>query len=81
MHVQSQFYSLNLLFYHVLIAVAIMVKADFSLRIVVVGEQFKITGELLWKSKALSGNEQNLAGEFRVVDGQFSDLQCLMNTL
>ena len=26
-------------------------------------------------------NEQNLAGEFCVVAGEFSDLRCLMNTL
>ena len=53
----------------------------FSLRIVVAGEQCKVTGELLRKSKALSGNERNLAGEFCVVDGEFSDFRCLMNTL
>ena len=31
--------------------------------------------------KDLSGNERNLAGEFCIVDGEFSDLQFLMNTL
>ena len=36
---------------------------------------------VLRKSEALSGNERNLAGEFCVVDGEFSDLRCLMNTL
>ena len=25
--------------------------------------------------------ERNLAGEFCIVDGEFSDLRCLMNTL
>ena len=25
--------------------------------------------------------ERNLAGEFCVIDGEFSDLRCLMNTL
>ena len=33
------------------------------------------------KEQTLSGNEQNLAGEFCVVDREFSDLRCLMNTL
>ena len=58
-----------------------VVHAGFSLRIVIAGEQCKVTGELLQKREALSGNEQNLAGEFCVVDGEFSDLRCLMNTL
>ena len=52
-----------------------------SLRIGETGEYWKVTGELLWKGKALSGNKQNLAGEFCVVRGEFSDLRCLMNTL
>jgi len=55
--------------------------ARVSLRIGETGEYWKVTGELLWKGKALSGNKQNLAGEFCVVSGEFSDLQCLMNTL
>ena len=38
-----------------------------SLRIGETGEYWKVTGELLWKGKALSGNKQNLAGEFCVV--------------
>ena len=49
--------------------------AVFSLRIVAGGEQCKVTGELLQKSEALSVNEQNLAGELCIVDGEFSDLQ------
>ena len=59
------------------------VDTGFSLRIIIVvaGEQCKVGGELLGKSTALSGNKQNLAGEFCVVDREFSDLQCLMNTL
>ena len=52
-----------------------------SLRIGETGEYWKVTGELLWKGKALSRNKQNLAGEFCVVSGEFSDLRCLMNTL
>ena len=31
--------------------------------------------------RKLSGKKQNLAGKFCVVAGEFSDLQCLMNTL
>ena len=42
---------------------------------------YTVIGELLQKSKALSGNERNLAGEFGVVDGEFSDPRSLMNTL
>ena len=57
------------------------VYTGFSLRIVVAGEQCKVTGELLGKSEALSGNERNLAREFCIVDGEFSDLLRLMNTL
>ena len=30
---------------------------------------------------ALSGNKQNLPGEFFVVAGEFSNLLCLMNSL
>ena len=49
--------------------------SGFSLRIIVVaGEHCKVTGELLRKREALSGNERNLAGEFCVVDGELSDL-------
>ena len=58
-----------------------MMCARFSLRIWVTGDYCKVTGGLLWKGKALSGNKQNLAGEFCVVAGEFSDLRCLMNTL
>ena len=54
---------------------------EFSLRIGVAVEYCKVTGGLLSKGKALSGNKQNLAGELCVVPGEFSDLQCLMNTL
>ena len=53
----------------------------FPLRIRVAGEYCKVTGGLLWKGKALSGNKQNLARELCVVAGEFSDLRCLMNTL
>jgi len=40
------------------------VSAGFSLRNGVAGEYCKVTGGLLWKGKALSGNKQNLAVEF-----------------
>ena len=33
------------------------------------------------KEQSSSGNERSLAGEFHIVDGEFSDLRCLMNTL
>jgi len=51
------------------------------LTIRVPGEYCKVTGGLLWKGKALSGDKQNLAREFCVLEGEFSDLQFLMNTL
>ena len=35
----------------------------------------------LWPGKALSGNKQNLVGEFCVLAGEYSDLRCLINTL
>ena len=53
----------------------------FLLRIWVGGEYCKVIGGVSWKGKALSGHKQNLAGEFCVVGGEFSDLRCLMNTL
>ena len=45
----------------------------------VAGEQCKVTGELLQKSETLSGNEQNIAAEFCVVDGEFSDRDPMPN--
>lgn len=45
------------------------------------GEYSKVTGGLLLKDKPLSGNKQNLTREFWAAAGEFSDLQCLMNTL
>ena len=56
-------------------------QSGFSLKIGVAGEYCKVTGGLLWKSKALSGNKQNLVGEFCVVAGELSDPRCPMNTL
>ena len=58
-----------------------MENTGVSLRIGETGQYWKVTGELLWKGKALSGNKQNLSGEFCVGSGEFSDLGCLMNTL
>ena len=55
--------------------------SGISLRIGETEEYWKVTGGLLWKGKALSGNKQNLAGEFCVVAEEFSDLRCLMKTL
>ena len=37
-------------------------KSGVSLRIGETGEYWKLTGGLLWKGEALSGNKQNLAG-------------------
>ena len=54
--------------------------SGFSLRILA-GEQCKVTGELLCKSKALSGNERNLDSKFCVVAGEFSNLRCLITAL
>ena len=42
---------------------AMRLVSGFSLRIGVAGEYCKVTGRLLWKDKALSGNKQNLARE------------------
>ena len=51
------------------------------IKIGVAGEYCKVTGGLLWKGKALSGNKQNLGGELCVVVEELSDLRCLTNTL
>ena len=62
--------------------------AGFSLRILVAGERCNVTGKHfereaphLRKKKLIVIAYQTLTREFCVVNGEFSDLQCLMNTL
>ena len=66
--------------YHLTI-IAKLIQGFESPRIGVTREYCKVTEGLLWKGKALSANKQNLAREFCVVAGEFSDLHCLVNTL
>ena len=58
--------------------------AGFSLRILVAGERCNVTGEniILWmlEWKIFIGYRTS-AGEFCVVNREFSDLRCLLNTL
>ena len=57
-----------------------------SLRILVAGERFNVTREYyFWKKlyvwKKIGISYRMLVGEFCIVNGEFSNLQCLMNTL
>ena len=61
-------------------------KSGFSLRIVVVGERCNVRyRSIFWKRlhvwiKKIVIGYRTFAGEFCVVNGEFSDLRCLMNT-
>ena len=60
-------------------------KTGFSLRILVAGERGNVTEEYFKRGSTSKKNivigYQMFAGEFCLVNGEFFNLQCLMNTL